>query len=360
MLTVSLMKTLPLVISSMFIALSSSACSDNPTTTDAGNDAAQQQDVATQDVAQDATKDAGAPSLQTVVTTNAAAYELAEGLAVRNGKAYIGLAPTGTILEIDPQGNTTDYGHVPPGGNNGYTLGLAFDAQGALYVLQTLNVPDAGAPTPGVYKIPAGGGTVTTPFATDPGFAFPNGGAFDGKGNLLVTDSAAGRIFSVTPQGVVTTWKQDAELAGSTACNAPLPFPIGANGIALASGAAYVSNTANGSIVKIAVDGSGNAGAVSVVVKDCKWVGFDGIATGSDGSLLAAINGAPGKLARVATNGDVTVLASASPLDGPASVAFADGWNGGRYALVTNSAFFGPSEDGGTPAPGLISFGPLP
>jgi sugar lactone lactonase YvrE len=350
------MKTLPLVLSSILLA----ACSDNPTQTDAGNDAAQQ-DVATQDVSQqDAAKDAGTPMLKTVITTNPNAYELAEGLAVRNGKAYIGLVPTGTILEIDQQGNRTDYGHVPAGGNNGYTLGLAFDAQGALYVLQTLNVADAGAPTPGVYKIPAGGGTVTAPFATDPGFAFPNGGAFDGKGNLLVADSAAGRIFSVTPQGAVSTWSQDAELAGSTTCNAPLPFPIGANGIVFTPSAVYASNTANGSIVKIAVDGNGNAGASSVIVKDCKWVGFDGIALDADGTLLAAINGAPGKLARVAMNGDVTVLASASPLDGPASVAFADSWNGGRYALITNSAFFGPSEDGGAPTPGLISFGPLP
>jgi len=350
------MKTRLLALSSILLA-----CSSTPDATDAGFDAAQQNDVATQDVAQqDAAHDAGAPTLQTVITTNPNAYELAEGLAVRNGKAYVGLVPTGTILEIDQQGNRTDYGHVPAGGNDGYTLGLAFDSAGALYVLQTLNVADAGAPTPGVYKIPAGGGTVTSPFATDPGFAFPNGGAFDGKGNLLVADSAAGRIFSVTPQGAVSTWKQDAELAGSTTCNAPLPFPIGANGIVFTQSAVYASNTANGSIVKIAVDGSGNAGAVSVIVKDCKWVGFDGIALDSDGTLLAAINGAPGKLARVAMDGTVTVLASAAPLDGPASVAFADDWKGARYALITNSAFFGPSEDGGAATPGLISFGPLP
>ena len=88
---------------------------------------------------------------------------------------------------------------------------------------------------------------------------FPNGAAFDAKGNLLVADSAAGRIFSVTPQGAVSTWSQDAELAGWTTCNAPLPFPIGANGIVFTPTAAYVSNTSRGSILKIAVDASGNA-----------------------------------------------------------------------------------------------------
>mgnify|MGYP001552125192 CR=1 FL=1 len=344
------MKTIPYVLFALL-----AACSSNPENPQ--SDAAP--DVATNDAAPDsagdaAPTDAGAASLSTVVSFDATSYELPEGLAVHDGKAYVGFAPTGTIVSIDSNGTRADYAHVPAGGTNGYTLGLAFGSQGELYVLQTLNVPDSGAPVPGVYKVPAGGGSVTTPFATDPAFGFPNGAAFDGKGNLLVADSAAGRIFSVTPQGAVSTWSQDAELAGSTTCNAPLPFPIGVNGIVFTPTAAYVSNTANGSILKIDVDGSGNAGAVSVVVKDCQWVGFDGIALDKDGTLLAAINGAPGKLVRVTTSGAVTVLGSSAPLDGPASVAFADGWNGQRVALVTSSAFFSKA-----PAPSLLAFGPL-
>src|SRR2546423_8855678 len=104
------MKTIPLILSSILLA-----CSSNGTTTDAGADAPA--DVAAQDVS---TQDAATPSLQTVATTNAAAYELAEGLAVHDGKAYIGLAPTGAILQIDSTGTKSDYGHVPAGGNNGY------------------------------------------------------------------------------------------------------------------------------------------------------------------------------------------------------------------------------------------------
>jgi sugar lactone lactonase YvrE len=341
----------------MILLASLLACSSSgPQPSDAGSDVVAK-DSPTVDSSPPV--DAAAPELTNVVTLDPNAYELAEGLAYHDGKAYVGLVPTGTILAIDSSGNKTEYGHVPAGGNNGYTLGLVFGSQGELYVLETLNVPDAGAPTPGVYKLPPGGGTSMTPFATDPNFIFPNGGAFDGSGNLLVADSASGRILAVTPQGAVSTWSQDPELAGTTTCNAPLPFPIGANGIVWTPSAAYVSNTSAGSIVKIPVDSSGNAGAATVVVKDCQWVGFDGIALDQDGTLLAAINGAPGKLARVTTSGTVTVLADAPPLDGPASVAFADGWNGGRYALVTNSTFFGPATDGGVATPGLLQYGPL-
>jgi len=343
------MRSIPLALSALILACSS-------------NQGAPAQDAAAPDVVtNDAAppndaSDASAAALTSVIALDGSAYELAEGLAVRDGKAYVGLAPTGTILQIDSSGKRTDYGHVPAGGSDGYTLGLVFDAQGDLFVLETLNVPDAGAPVPGVYELPPGGGTSMAPFATDANFGFPNGGAFDAHGNLLVADSATGRVLSVTPAGVVSTWKADDTLAGSTACNAPLPFPIGANGIVLTPSAAYVTNTSKGSIVKIDVDGNGDAGAATTIVADCQYAGFDGIALDSDGTLLAAINGSPGKLARVTTSGAVTVLASSAPLDGPASVAFVDGWNGGRYALVTNSAFF----DTSSPKPGLLAYGPLP
>lgn len=300
-----------------------------------------------------------APELSEVAGFDAANYELAEGLTLHEGKAYVGLAPTGEILEIDPSGTRKSYGHVPAGGNDGYTLGLAFDAHGDLFVLETRNSPDAKSPTPGVYRIPAGGGSTDTPFATHPDFGFPNGAAFDPLGNLLVTDSAAGRIFAVAPDGEVTTWKKAPELAGSDACPNELPFPIGANGIVATDKAVYVSNTANGSILKIDVDAQGKAGALGVVVQDCAWVGFDGIALDDDGSLIAAVNGAPGQLVRVSATGAVSVLAQSAPLDGPASVAIADDWNGTRQLLVTSSAFFSVGVAGSTPAPGLLAFGPL-
>lgn len=332
------------------------ACS-SPTTQQPVPDASTNDAVATSDAP---VVDAGTqPTLSAVANFNAQAFELAEGLAFHEGSAYVGLAPLGKIQKIDPNGTVTPYASVPPGYNAGYTLGLAFDAQDVLYVLETKNDPDAGSQNPGIYKIPAGGGASNTPFASDPQMVFPNGVDFDVQGNLMVTDSATGIIFKVTPAGQVSKWLQDPELSGSPACPAPLPFPIGANGIVVTPTEIYASNTAKGSIVKIAVNTNGMPGPVTTIVKDCQWVGLDGIARDKDGTLLAVQNGVGGKLLRISTSGSVTVLAQNDPLDGPGSVTFADGWNGSRVALVTNTAFFSVGIEGGTPKPGLLAFGPL-
>lgn len=298
--------------------------------------------------------------LSTVVELDAASYELAEGVTVKDGHAFVGLAPTGTILEIAPDGTRSEAAHVPAGGNDGYTLGLAFGANDDLFVLESKNSDAPTAPVPGVYRVAKNGGQSTTPFATHPDFGFPNGSVFDAHGNLLVTDSAAGRVFAMDPDGEVTTWKDDPELAGTPDCALPLPFPIGANGIARDETVVYVSNTANGALLAIDVNTDGTAGALHVVVRDCALGGMDGIALDRDGSVVAAINGSPGKLVRISPSGSVATLASSAPLDGPASIAFADDWNGARVALVTNSAFFSVSVEGATPKPGLLAFGPMP
>jgi sugar lactone lactonase YvrE len=339
-----------------FLCLALLGCS-SPTTTPVD---ASTVDASTTDAVVDVVNDtdAGAAKLSVVANFNAQAFELPEGLAFHKGAAYVGFAPLGKIQKVDSNGTVTPYGSVPPGYNAGYTLGLAFDAQDNLYVLETKNDPDAGSQNPGIYKIPAGGGNVTTPFASDPQMIFPNGIDFDAQGNLMVADSATGIIFKVTPAGQVSKWLQDPELSGSPACPAPLPFPIGANGIVVTPSDVFVSNTAKGSIVRIAVN-NGAAGPVSTIVKDCQWVGFDGIARDKDGTLLAVQNGVGGKLVRITTSGNVSVLAQNDPLDGPGSVAFADGWNGSRVALVTNTAFFSVGVEGGSPKPGLLVYGPL-
>jgi sugar lactone lactonase YvrE len=300
------------------------------------------------------------PELTTVVELDAASYELAEGLTIKDGHAFVGLAPTGTILEIAPDGTRTDAAHVPAGGNDGYTLGLAFGANDDLFVLESKNSDAPTAPVPGVYRVEKNGGQSSTPFATHPDFGFPNGSVFDAHGNLLVMDSAAGRVFTVDASGAVTTWKDDPELAGTPDCALPLPFPIGANGIALDDTVAYVANTANGSLLAIDVNSDGTAGELHVVVRDCALGGIDGIALDRDGSVVAAINGSPGRIVRISPSGNVTTLASTAPLDGPASIAFADDWNGARVALVTSSAFFSVGVDGANPKPGLLALGPMP
>jgi sugar lactone lactonase YvrE len=305
--------------------------------------------------------DAGPPVTVAVTSFDATKFELAEGLALRNGDAYVSLAPLGSIVKVTPAGVVSPYGSVPPGYNDGYTLGLAFDAQGALFVAQTKNAP-AAAVTPGIFKIPAGGSAaaVTTPFATDAAMTFPNGIAIGDQGDLLVTDSGSGIVFRVTAAGQVSRWKEAVELQGSPACPGNLPFPIGANGIVRTASEVFVTNTAKGSVVRIAVDANGSAGALTTVIADCKYLGLDGIARDADGSLVVAQNGSPGRVLRITSSGAVTVLHDGKPLDGPGSVVIADAWKGRRAALVTSTAFFSVGVDGGAPQPALLEIAPLP
>lgn len=306
--------------------------------------------------------DAAAPAYAVVHGFDATKFELAEGLTLRGGRAYVSLAPRGSIVEIGPDGTTTPYASVPAAGSDGYALGVLFGDDGALYVAQTKN-DAASTVAPGIYKIPKGadGGTVTAPFATHAEMTFPNGLAFLPNGRLLATDSATGQIFVVdTSSGATTVWNKDPLLSGTPACPGPLPFPIGANGVVVSGGAVFVVNTARGSLVKIALEADGSAGAASAVVEDCKYIGLDGMAVDDDGTFLVAQNGSPGKLLRMTAEGAVTTLIDGAPLDGPASVQIAPSWNGKKTALVTNSAFFSVGVDGGAPRPSLGSFAPLP
>lgn len=321
-------------------------------------DAAPPRDAAN---AVDASDAAVAASVATVRAFDGSKFELPEGLAVRDGAAFVSLAPLGQILKVGADGVAAPYATVPPGYDGGYTLGLAFDASGALFVAQTKNA-DTAPVTPGIYRIPAGGGAVTTPLATHAQMVFPNGLAFLPSGKLLVTDSATGQIFAVDPaSGATSVWKADPALAGSAACAAPLPFPIGANGIVVAGSDVFVTNTSKGSITRVAVAADGSAGALSTVLEDCAYAGLDGVALDADGTLVVAQNGAPGRLLRVSLGAtpSVTALVPGKPLDGPGSVAIAS-FGGKKTALVTSTAFFTVGVDGGAPAPALQAFAPLP
>jgi sugar lactone lactonase YvrE len=287
------------------------------------------------------------------------AFELPEGLVVRNGKAYLGFAPLGRIVEIGPNGAQRTYATVPAGYADGYLTGMVFDAAGNLFVASTRNNPGATKVVPAIYKIPPtiDGGLVDHPFATDPNLVFPNGLAFDTRGTLYVTDSATGVVLAVSAEGKVSTWASGPALSGSPSCPAPLPFPMGANGIVMTPESAFVANTAKGSIVRISILPDGSAGAQTTLFEDCRYVGLDGLARATDGSLWIAQNGAPGRILRATESGDVSVVHAGAPLDGPASLAFD---REGKSLLVTNAAFFSVAADGGAPAPSLLRYGPLP
>ena len=96
-------------------------------------------------------------SAEVVTAFQPAQGQLPEGLAVRDGTRYVGFAPGAAVVAVDPHGVVTPYATVPStaGGSKGYTLGLAFDPAGQLYVAQASFDPSV---VPGIFRVPVGGG----------------------------------------------------------------------------------------------------------------------------------------------------------------------------------------------------------
>jgi sugar lactone lactonase YvrE len=123
-------------------------------------------------------------------------------------------------------------------------------------------------------------------FAVIPGGAAagPNAIAFDGAGNVYVSDSFQGVIWRTGPQGgAPTAWVSSPLLA-----TAGTP-PFGANGLAFnrAETALFVANTGDDTVVRIPVAG-GTPGAPEVFVHSIN--GADGLIVDGDDNLWIAAN----------------------------------------------------------------------
>jgi hypothetical protein len=294
---------------------------------------------------------AAAPAAPTMVTAfDPAAGELPEGVAIREGFAYVGFAPLGEIARVDlGTGAKTHFAKLPkPVPNKGFMTGLAFGPDGLLYAALVSFDPSV---QPGIYRMSTAGGDASL-FAKDPKMVFPNGLVFDSAGALFVTDSAAGTIFKVARSGAVTPWAASALLAGDPAqCGGSgNPFPIGANGLAERGGAFFATNTDKGSIVRIAINPDGSAGAPAIAVgPDCAALaGADGVTVDPRGDLVVAVN-RQDKVVRVTKAGGIDAVTTGGPVDFPASLA----WDG-TTMISTNFALAKAST--GKPAkPGLLA-----
>lgn len=278
-----------------------------------------------------------------VVHFDPAQGSLSEGLAVRGNTAYFGFAGSGQVVAVDLATRAvTPYSSLPqPVSGKGFVTGLALrgnDLYGALVSF----VPDVQA---GIYRT----GTAGTPaklFAKHPEMAFPNGLAFDGAGQLYVTDSAAGAVFRVSPTGEATKWAAGPLLTGAKdTCGegkgVGVPFDIGANGIVFDRDAVYVTNTDRGSLVRIPIQADGSAGTPSTLVEpSCDLNGADGLAIAPNGDFVVAVNH-QNKLVRIDRAGQVTTVLSSDPLDFPSSLAFA-----GNTLYVDNFAFLDAKSPG--------------
>jgi sugar lactone lactonase YvrE len=251
---------------------------------------------------------------------------------------------------------------VEPDGNADVTFGFAHQVarvarDGKMHILATLPVPANGGSAPVFGGTFMGGivrtddGTLYFVYATGtsdltgiwrlrpyaharperlvafPGNSLINGLAIDQQTGMLYTaDLSLGVVWRTSIRGqAATVWASGSELA-------PTGF-VGADGIKVHNGAVWVTNFDAGTVVRIPIQRSGEAGKTEV--KATGLSGIDDFAfTGPGDTILAALNPA-NKVALVQPDGTHTiVLTAADGLSNPTAVAVQC-----KTVYVTNAAY---------------------
>jgi sugar lactone lactonase YvrE len=100
------------------------------------------------------------------------------------------------------------------------------------------------------------------PWVELPDAEFLNGLAILDSATLLACEAAQGRIVRIDLEArTSTTWFADALLTKAPEA----PFLPGANGLKLLGGHAYVTSNGRALVVRIAIDGDGNAGSIETI-----------------------------------------------------------------------------------------------
>jgi hypothetical protein len=279
-----------------------------------------------------------------LVSFDESAGQNPEGIALdRTGDVFVSVSPLGDLWKI-PAGTTTPqpFGHVDgivPGRDFGL-LGLAVDVFGNVYGA----VQSTDPAVDGVWRFARRTGDASRLPGTQ-AIAIPNGLAFDTRGNLYVTDSAAGAIWRIPWGGSAQVWLHDPALTGDGSLG--LGVPLGANGIAYRNGLLTVTNTERRTILSIS-----RSGTIDVVATLAG--NPDGVAIDVFGNAYIAVN-LENEIDRVSPGGSVDVLASGDPLDFPSSVAFGTARGARRTLFGVN---FSLSEAFGLPpgsGPGVFT-----
>ncbi|MEA3510251.1 MAG: hypothetical protein U9R51_02330 [Actinomycetota bacterium] len=302
---------------------------------------------------------AGAPEFPDFIEMEAGP----EGVAVDNvGNVYVsvGIGGQTEVWKFDPTGEGEVLANIP----GPAPAGLAVDANG--------NHVYAAQQFVGVFKIDMNGESELVPGTN--AIAVPNSMAFDKKGNLYITETfsydpeedgvldfypnCVGSGFDgwfgrggiwVVPKGGEAELLLRHDLLTGVCAPIPIPFPIGANGLAYRHGSLIIANTERALLLKIPVLKSGELGDISVVADLSGIVidGFtfglpmiDGIALDVHGNIYAAIV-TGNAIVRVSQDG-ATAEVLATDVDGltfPASLAFGTGKGERSSVFVTNLAF---------------------
>jgi sugar lactone lactonase YvrE len=264
-------------------------------------------------------------------TGSAAQFRGGQGPAVDSqGNIYLADNNNLTIRRITPAGVVSTFaGNAPQLGNTdgmGQAArfyapdGLATDSAGNVYIADTLNceirrMTSAGAVTtlagsPSLCAFPQWGNANGAGAAAQ--FAWPNGVAVDGSGNVYVADTYNDEIREVTSAGTVTTFAG----AGS---NFNAPFGLTIDG----AGNLYVADTGNdtirmitpGGVVTTFAGSTGVAGSTNGNALTATFFAPQAITVDSAGNLYVADTG-NNTIRKITPAGSVTTLAGTAGVIG--------------------------------------------
>ncbi|MGP8297208.1 SMP-30/gluconolactonase/LRE family protein [Streptomyces inhibens] len=270
-----------------------------------------------------------------VAHLNIADGQRPENIALEpGGGADVTFAYSRQVARITPDGRAhvlatlpaPPAGSVTPALTSPFLGGIVRAHDGTLYFLYATGTSDLT----GVWRLRPGG----TPqrIAALPADGLPNGLALDRHSGLLyVADSVLGTVWRVpVAGGTPTRWAAAPELRSAGF--------LGANGIKIHNGAAWVSNLDKGTVLRIPLTCHGSAGPVET--RATGLVDIDDIDfIGAGDTLLAAIN-KDNEVALVRPDGSHSiVLTAADGLENPTSLAVRGG-----TAYIASGAYFTNSD----------------
>jgi sugar lactone lactonase YvrE len=231
------------------------------------------------------------------------------------------------VARVARDGTIQVLGQLPRTGgcpviNAPVSLGIARARNGTVYAVDCTGNADTG-----VWRLRPGAAPVQ--IARLPADSFPHKMVLDDQaGELYITDSVLGVVWRVPAAGgTPVIWARGPALQRESL--------FGANGITLRRHAVWVSNTDQGTIVKIPVRADASAGPIRTVVSGLTGE-VDGFAVlGRDDSILAALNPSSRVVLIRPAGQPQLVLTAADGLSNPTDVAVR-----GHSLYVTSAAYF--------------------
>ncbi len=223
-----------------------------------------------------------------------------ENIAVRaDGNLFVtGSVLDGIIFQISPVGFSQVFGQVPD-----FAAGAAFDTGGNLIVASGTSL----------YRFqPDGTRSLVTTIADAQSL---NGVTLFSPGMFLVADDGAATVWKVNlSTGTASPW-----LSGGLLEPHNDNLPLGPNGVKLFGGAAYITNTGAGTIIRVPILPDGSAGVPSIYASGLP---LDDFAFGADGSLFLATQ-VENSVIRLFPDGTRSIIATqADGLLGDSALAF--------------------------------------